>query len=435
MKYYVLFSIFLFAKIFDANAQANSTAKISGYIVLNTGDTIRGDFNEQNWNTTPSSISFSDSAGNFRKLTVNDISAFGTSDMEYETWKVDLNISSQENMQIMSTEPSPALKSSILFLKVLVRGSASLYQYTDAESHNHFFIRKSEPSPISLTDHKYLSIVDGKESVVENARYKKELNFHLIDCTGISEQLLNLQYNAGQLTKVIINYNRCKDPNYIIKKLKKIKKFSSELRIHSGVTLHKLTFESTDSYYHGFTLTKFPNSTDPYFGISFNLVPGFFSGNFSLYNEIAYGHYSIKSAEDAINNNSHKWAGNFDHSMLQLYTGVRYQTKGNNLRGYFQAGICNIIIFPKTSTISGPVYFQGISIQWNPLSEDIQRTYEQGLFLGAGLMYKRWGLDFRVARLNGFMDISSLSSKVNTISAGISFSLLKDAGQNSKAKP
>lgn len=423
---FLIFAIFVIGLL---SAPAYSETR-SGYIVKLSGDTVRGSFEEQSWKVNPDIVRFAQTGGHSRPYGMSEIIAFGSDEFQFEKWKVDLDVSLQDKIENMSEARTPVMAPAELFLRVIVRGSATLYLFNDSTERNHFFIGKDSGSPVVLISYKYLTSRDSKEVVVANQKYRQQLSYYFQDCKEAISLLYNLEYTESDMLSVFNTFNKWKDPAFVSSKKHRPTRLSVELRAHAGAVTSAIKIKSNDphksAFFSDMEKIDLPVTINFYGGISCNLEPGFFGAKWSLYNEICYTHYHSKGespSESVLQ--YHKWSGDFDHTLLQLFTALRYQTRKSGFRFYFQAGVCNVLILSRKSELSYRTYFAGQPLDQTVVPASIQRKYEQGIFAGFGFLHKRWGVDFRYNSMNGFIEIYEAKATAKEVALGLSFLLNK----------
>src|SRR5690606_35362636 len=102
-----------------------------------------------------------------------------------------------------------------LFLKVLVKGKASLYSYQENSLFRYFF----ETESIEITQLIYkkftYSTIDGiyreDNKIGENNQFRQQL-FDVLKCDEISKEYYEkIKYRKNDLTKFFVKYNQCEN--------------------------------------------------------------------------------------------------------------------------------------------------------------------------------------------------------------------------------
>lgn len=112
---------------------------------------------------------------------------------------------------------SPEFASEILFLRTLVNGKGSLYEYSEGLLHRYFFSTQnreisqlvykryiSRNTRVDRFDPKY-----GAPEVAVNEDFKQQL-FNALNCIDVTKkEIENLTYSADKLTDLFTRYNQC----------------------------------------------------------------------------------------------------------------------------------------------------------------------------------------------------------------------------------
>ncbi|WP_421977719.1 tRNA modification GTPase [Roseivirga seohaensis] len=117
---------------------------------------------------------------------------------------------SSESLSDMSSDFEPSFQKEELFLKVVIEGKASLYEYRDGNLTRYFFgMQNSEISQLV-----YKSYLTSENRALKNKQYKKQLQEKLT-CEGISLNAISeLEYDKKELEPLFINYNTCTNSDF-----------------------------------------------------------------------------------------------------------------------------------------------------------------------------------------------------------------------------
>lgn len=112
---------------------------------------------------------------------------------------------------------SPVFASETLFLRLIVSGKATLYQYDEGRLHRFFFSVSDNPIKqlvykrylVKNTDVNIINQKYGDLSVGVNEDYKQVL-LNELGCSKLkASDFENLSYNAGKLKSIFNKYNKC----------------------------------------------------------------------------------------------------------------------------------------------------------------------------------------------------------------------------------
>lgn len=386
--------VFIFL-IFSEQISAQSNF-LDGYIINAQKDTIRGKIDYKNWERNPSQISFkSEKENNPSTYKSYDITGFYVNNEFYQTEIVKLEVSSQD-LPTMTTSKQSIFSSDTLFLRLLIKGQASLYLYKDEKFRQHFFIKKNEMPIEELVFRKYK---DGENIVVTQRKYLNQLSFYFSDCSSKIKISEKLAYEQEALKSLFNEYNQCKGNSVDSYKAEK-EKTSVEISLLAGVSSTKLDWIS-DEFNNGIVTANFNKSTNFTTGIGFDLVTARSNRRWSIYNEILLKSYKT-SGESSIGTSK------YDLRYLKLNTMGRYYLLNKKIRPYLGLGISN-----------------GWAIKSeNNVNLDF-RKYEQGLIGSLGLNIDKFNMEFRYETSNGMSEQQALSSKVNSYFVLIAYRFTK----------
>jgi hypothetical protein len=198
--------------IFTLFAQKNI---VKGYIVTNTGDTLKGTINNKDWLKNPAYILFkSDLNSKIEKRTPLQIKSFSVSDKGdiYESHKVSIDLSPHIEMNIFSLDNTADMKvvvpDTTLFLSVLVRGNATLYHFFDANAKPHYYYSKKGENDINeLILQKATYYKNNVQFIGEDKKYLTQLTV-LSDCKELQD-FSNVSFSSNSLSTVFSKYNQC----------------------------------------------------------------------------------------------------------------------------------------------------------------------------------------------------------------------------------
>jgi hypothetical protein len=182
------------------NAQNNF---IPGEIASVYGDTLQGRIDFRDWNRTPSEIRFTQSTPeDARTYSADDIQYFKVADQKYVSRKVTIDETPIKVSQVR--EILPSTREERVFLKVLVQGELSLYQY---RQHRVNFYIEEEQEVIELISREYVVNVGGAFVLVDRdeEKYIQQLDELKTDCSQISKR--RIDYNENKLSRFVVSCN------------------------------------------------------------------------------------------------------------------------------------------------------------------------------------------------------------------------------------
>ena len=185
----------------------------NGYIIKNTGDTVRGFVHDKEWSVSPSVIEFQeDKNGPIKEIRTSEIKAFYSNRpafYESHTIKYDGDKWTTGKSYPQTREPSVWIEAT-LFLETLVKSSGmSLYTLDDQNGRKHFFYSIKNSVPLELVSRQYLGMIDGTQKVVTSEQWKQQLINATAACPSLKAKILDAEYGKSQMKRLIESYNVC----------------------------------------------------------------------------------------------------------------------------------------------------------------------------------------------------------------------------------
>lgn len=215
-----------------------------GYFIKNNGDTIRCLIFNKDWLYNPTSFNYKTVGADTREEAgISTVKEFGIDQAAvYIRKKVKIDRSPEE-INSLSDSKEPQWSDEVLFLKVVVKGSACLYEYHEAGLYRYFF-SLADTAVNQLIFKEYF--VDGK--IARNNTYMQQL-YAYVNCNNVDQnQIRNIEYVLNDLKKYFSTYNQCRG-DYILKPLIQNKKPFYNLTFCSGINLAFLSL--SNSVYSG----------------------------------------------------------------------------------------------------------------------------------------------------------------------------------------
>lgn len=339
---------------------------VSGYIIDQKGDTIRGQIDNRYWDTSPSTVDFKNEQG-VSTFSANSISGFGIAGGAlYRGYTIQYDTTGGLEM---TTNSQPTLAQTSTFLRVVVNGKYSLLRFK-YKSRVHFYSQVDVQQPIELISHYYYS---GPSSKVGGKQYIGQLTALASSC-GTDLVSNKLPYSLQALSKVMIAINKCHDsPAYTF--VEERSKTTAGILIHGGVDRLRRGYDFGGGY--GFGIVILLNHPHLLFKNSWG-------------NEITIRKFPDQSADQ----------NGYTYSISQTH--IKYTT-------YWQSRIKD----SKAHFLMGATAFKGIGIgnvmKINDTAEATKLGVAAGLVVGIG--YKatqKFTIDLRAERGSGpnFKDTS-----------------------------
>lgn len=313
----IRFLALLFASILSSTCFAQIRFE-KGYFINNSGETVSCLIKNVAWRNNPTQFQYKLSEeGQIQTADLESIKEFGVLDESKYVKSVGGIDRSSESLSDMSSDYEPSFNNEELFLKVVIDGKASLYEYRDGNLTRYFFgMQNSEISQLV-----YKSYLTTDKRALKNKQYKKQLQDELkcesITLTTISE----LEYDKKELAKLFIDYNTCANSE-LTDFMKKGNKGTLNFIIKPGIQRASISLERTGQYH---------SATQPYklnfggqqrfsFGIEMEYVFPFNKNKWSFFIEPTYlSPYKVEK-EVEVDNESLE----VKYSSIDLPVGIRH---------------------------------------------------------------------------------------------------------------
>ena len=297
----------------------------SGYFVTNEGVRTECQILNKDWKNNPKSFQFRKEEGG--EVSVSSIEAtmeFGIAGgATYRRNKVDID-KSTESLDGLVKSRNPEFIQETLFLKVLVEGKATLYQY-DEENLLRFFYSVDQGS-VSQLVYKMYQLPDGK--VARNEMYKQQV-MNDLKCECLKEtDARRLKYTIEALTSYFESFNNANGST-----LKGSEKVGVpdlfKLRIRPGVSSNSLQVAS--SYY--FLDENYGQQMAYRIGIEAEFIMPFNKNKWAIILEPGYSQYQSSPKNQY-------YTLTAEYRCIEINAGVRhYFFLGENSRIFINGGI------------------------------------------------------------------------------------------------
>lgn len=269
-----------------------SYAQISfekGYYILNDGSRIECLIRNIDWKNNPTDFKYKTqlSDNDFKTETIANVQEFGIdNETTFKKFKIKIDRTSDEPNKLLA-DRNPVFKEEVIFLKVLIKGDATLYSYTDQNLNRYFYETKTIPVE-QLVYTKYYQIdSNGSPTILaENNEYKQQL-FQNVKAENTTEkEIIKLNYNKSDLTKSFIKYNNIK-PN-LAKEERKVNKGIFLVKITPSASIASL---STENDYFLRDNVQLDNKINFKFGVEAEYILPYNKNKWSIFINPAYQTY------------------------------------------------------------------------------------------------------------------------------------------------
>ncbi len=171
---------------------------------------------------------------------VESIKEFGIEKtMKYERNFVKIDTSS-DNLNRLSEKSEPEWKEKTLYLKVLIEGEATLYEYKDQNSVRYFYKLNSGPVE-QLINKEYYSDDWGNTTLRVNNEFERQLWTYLRCQNDITIDNIKMEYNKKKLSSYFKEYNKCK--NYIFTDYSKKPTNNIHFKLVGGINIASTEYD------------------------------------------------------------------------------------------------------------------------------------------------------------------------------------------------
>lgn len=404
----IILSTLLFSNIYITYAQENWK---DGYIITNSGDSIRGSVDYQNWDKTPRIIRFRQNNQVFNYKPIG-IKGFYVENELYISQIMPIDIVSRSKPRPQRpNEPKNAIDS--VFLLQVVKGRLSLYALKDQNAESHFFVQKENNPITELTYKVFLFEKEGNAPrVVKDNSYRFQLVEYLKDCEGISKQVDNTDYTTNSLKKLILSYNQTcfsTELKYVKSQEKDIWKFG----ILAGASTTFVSFFDNSTRIFSVSTNAFianlkpPAYISPIFGVSLEVI---FPRNFrraSIYNELLYQKYAMK---ESYQGSVYTQTLSLGLAYLKIVNMFRYRlNKEGVVRPFASAGLSNGMLIQESAFVD----YDRILPREDRKSDIL--NFQSSILLGLGVASNKVNAELRYSFDRSILDSSDIGSRVSSI--------------------
>ena len=184
-----------------------------GYFIDNSDQRVDCLIRNLDWGITPSEFIYKLSEyGETEKGTLISIKEFGIiNDSKFIRKTVSIDRFS-EDFNYLTYNENPLFQEEKLFLKVLIEGKASLYEYGNTGLKRFFYTIDNS----NVEQLVYKSYKVERDLVTKNNMYKQQLLNSLNCSTFTVEKFEKLEYSANALARLFIDYNKCHEVDILI---------------------------------------------------------------------------------------------------------------------------------------------------------------------------------------------------------------------------
>lgn len=335
----------------------------NGYFINNEGEKTYCLIRNVDWKDNPTSFEYRvGESVESKRASIETIKEFGiTGATTYRRFVVLIDRSS-DHAERLSSNRNPEFTQETLFLRVLVEGKGTLYQYENGNLLRFFYGRDEDPVQQLVLKH-YLA---SSSKAARNEAYKQQL-WNELKCEGItSRDAENTKYTRTDLTKFFIKYNAC-NGSVVVKVEQQERRDLFNFTIRPGVSYNALMIKNNNQ---SSLNIDFPGALGPRIGAEMEIILPTNKSTWSVMLEPIYQSYTAEqtvAASFPIPASSAR----VDYKSVELALGVRrYFFMKNDYKVFVNAG------FNFDFPINSKIVFSSYA--------DLDITTGVGLNLGVG---------------------------------------------------
>jgi hypothetical protein len=287
---------------------------------------------------------------------------------------------------------------------------------------SHFFVQKSGGQVTELFDRKYRLRRGDILVEAEDKSYIHQLEQFMEDCPDVANNLLDIPYTVDALKKIAGAYNSCGQKGQTLYE-SETKKGRLQIALLSGIGLSAISEHSYNT-----PTIRFNSKTTFAGGVSFDYFLSKTDKKFSIVGSILYDHThgseSVYSAS-LIPSDYTLETQSIDYAALHVDLLCRYTVplKGD-FRPFIDGGLAFFGALSKQNTdVVDEYYDNAHHVTDYDLFAGGFRSFQVGLEAGAGLRYKRFGLEYKFQSISNISNYSGVSFRVNSQQIMLLFNL------------
>lgn len=331
-----------------------------GYFINNENIKIDCLLKNMDWLNNPDSFIYKINDNDEEKTgNLNNVLEFGINNQfKYINRKVSIDKSSSKISEL-SNDKNPKFVEETLFLKVLIEGKASLFEYIHPGFTKYFYtLNNSDIAQLFFKEYNF------EKGIKRNEEFKKQL-FKDLKCTSIRVSEINyLAYKKNDLIDIFIKYNTCSNTDFTNYN-KKNNRTEFNLSVRGRYNLPNIEIIHTSISSLGI---EFKNTTSFGIGIEAEYVLPFNKNKWSIIFEPTYQTTTSDGIRD-------RGDVTLKHSSIEIPIGLRHYLFLNDNSKLF---------------VNGSIYMENNfnSGIFNKNNNTRALEINSGIFLGLGLGYK-----------------------------------------------
>ncbi|HEX8562483.1 MAG TPA: tRNA modification GTPase [Flavobacterium sp.] len=289
----------------------------AGYFITSANQKVVCEIKNAEWRGNPTEFDYRASeTDEVKTASIKDVKEFAIGNVaKYIRYTVQIDRSS-ESVNDLSIDKNPVFKEEELFLKVLVEGDASLYEYLGRNLRRYFY-SKQNSAPTQLVFKSYFT-ADTK--IGQNNYFRQQL-WNDLKCPQITlSQIEGLKYHSNDLLRFFVDYNECNNSTmtYVQQKPKR-DAFNLSVQAHLRSSSSEITNSANDDYSFNF---------DPKLSVSAGLeaefVLPFNKNKWSIFIAPTYHSFEGNETRVAATVSGHIIHATLEYKSIEVPVGARY---------------------------------------------------------------------------------------------------------------
>jgi hypothetical protein len=316
--------LFLLTAILSFNCYSQITYE-KGYYIDNMNQKTNCLIKNIDWITNPTEFEYKLSENSeSKKATIKSIKEFGVDNIsKYIRATVNIDRSS-ENINSLSNDKNPIFKEEELFLKVLIQGKATLYEYVDGVLR---YFYNNDNSKIEQLIFKNYYISDDNLGI--NNRFRQQLWVDL-KCPNIKiSEIENLDYKKDELVDFFVKYNKCNNPEFVSFE-EKPKKDLFNLSIRPRINSSSLTIQNPSYATNNSRDVDFDNKIGFGFGLEAEFILPFNKNKWAITIEPTYQSFKSEKTTNVKDLPGGVLIANVNYRSIEVPVGLRHYFFLNN---------------------------------------------------------------------------------------------------------
>ncbi|HLK27063.1 MAG TPA: hypothetical protein VKT28_00675 [Puia sp.] len=363
----------------------------------------------------PTFVKTLDSAsGQFHVYKAYEISELIVNNSEYYKSAIVIIDRTPYNEEVAANKYVPKQSTDTVLLKVeYLSNNLKLYSLNDGKR-PHFFIQKDDKQIEELIYRKLFLNRNGTAYETEEKKFILQLNELLADCSQAVSDIDNISYTVQAIEKVLDNYNRqCHKEN--VAQYRKTYKAKFEISALAGISFTSYNLVDNSGFaVIGDNTLKLKRGIYPVIGARFNYIPALLNNKFSILADLYYSGFSASSSFYS----NYIDSGFYTRNTIQLKNGyinlafaARYYLLGENkiLKPYINVGYLAGFLISSDNRYYKDDFYNGnhTVTQTDAFPNNGLKKNQFGYFAGAGIIFKKFSLDYRYLNYTNYLDYTS----------------------------